>query len=554
MSLQEAKEMARLAKTFALTVLCVLVTGLLFSSQVADEAINNSITLAFGDYMSGVKSADLVMTMAAAGNEYQPEGIYGAEFGTAGFIGETERGPETPQLVTSFEEYARIFGSHPGRSYMPYEVKGYFDNGGKKLYVARVISQTAETAKASLKSGKKNVCTIRAINAGEWGNRVAVKVLKGMNSTESNPTFMLEVFCFTYGKFSSLKSGNADPQLADIIEVYNDISLLEGSPYYYQDVINQTSSLIRLEISGEDDGSLVPDAVDKAVWLSGGSDGDAPVLADFLGKDEMNGNPATGLKALEKISVISTLYSPASCLCDGLEQAMIKQCEALGDRTVILDTAFNDPHPSPWSTYISSYAACYTPWIQVTGPDSKSVLVPPGGFIAGLYTRNDYVKGPNKSPENEVLVGVTGLEQDLSPQARKALSLRRVNSIKEVSGMGYVVGEFSTLSDLADDYELLRYRRYVNYLRDSISTSLFWASGREWTPDMQSKVKISIEDFLDREWTRGALAGSTQIEAYYVRINIQQVPGGVDIPPSAEIEVGVALKEPSQFFVFTVRK
>jgi len=553
MSHQEARMMARVAKVFALTVLFVLITGAFFNSQVADEHVNKAV-FTFGDYMAGGITAESLMTMAADGNEVNLEGIYGAEFGTAGFLGETERGPETPQLISSYEEYARIFGSHPCRSYMPYEVKGYFDNGGKRLYVARVISNTAETASAGLVSGKKNACTVRAINAGEWGNRVAVKVLGGLNSTDSDPTFMLEVYCFAYDKFPSVKSGRFDPTLADIIEVYNDISLREGFPYYYKDTVNLKSSVIRLEVTDQDDPGIVPDATGKIIWLNGGSDGDEPVLADYLGNDGLDGNPATGLMALGKIPGISTLYSPVSCQCDGLELAMIRQCEELGDRTVILDTSINDPHPAPWSTIISSYAACYTPWVQVTGPDSKSVLVPPGGFIAGLYARNDYIRGPNKLPYNEVLVGVTGLEPDLLPQARKALAIRRINPIKELPGVGYVVEQFSTLADLADDYEMLNYRRYINYLKDSISTSLFWVSGAQWTQELQNRIKISIEDFLDREWRRSALIGNTQIEAYYVKIDHRQIPGSSGLPPIADIEIGVALEEPSQFFVFNIRK
>ena len=79
---------------------------------------------------------------------------------------------------------------------MPYEVKGYFDNGGRRLYIARVISQTAETAQAGLKEEEKRLHSARNQCRG-MGNRVAVKVLQGMNSTESDPTFKLEVLCFT---------------------------------------------------------------------------------------------------------------------------------------------------------------------------------------------------------------------------------------------------------------------------------------------------------------------------------------------------------------------
>lgn len=545
--------MVKLAKILIFTVIFALISGLVFTSQVADDPAQTAHVASFGEYMYGGKTADALAAEMALTGEL-PDGIYGVELGTAAFLGETERGPVIPQAVTSFEEYARIFGSYPGRSYMPYAVKGFFDNGGRKLYVARVISQTAEKAQASLKNGKINVCTLYAINAGEWGNRIAVKVSEGMHSTETDPTFMLEVLCYTRDKFAFQKSGSPDPAQADIIEVYNDVSFRDESVYHYALTVNQKSSLIKLGVGENDDTSTLPAVSDKPVWLAGGSDGDLPVLDDFLGHGGQDGKPATGLSALERIPTISTLYSPVSCIVEGLDQALIRQCETLGDRMVIMDTALNDPKPTPWSTHVSSYAACFTPWVQVTGFDSRSILVPPGGFIAGLYARNDYIKGPNKAPVNEVLVGVKGLETELLPQARKAQAIRRVNPIKNIEGIGFVANEFGTLSDLADAYGLIHLRRYVNFLRDSIDTSLFWVSGMEWTQDLQSTVKHSIEDFLDREWKRGALLGSTQIEAYYVRIYGQQTSGTEGVNPPADIEIGVALSEPSQYLVFHVTK
>src|SRR5690348_15172394 len=76
-----------------------------------------------------------------------PEPISGVSTSTTGFVGMTVRGPVTglPTLVTSFPEYVRNFGGfipdsptfHAYR-YLPYAVKGFFDNLGARAYIVRV--------------------------------------------------------------------------------------------------------------------------------------------------------------------------------------------------------------------------------------------------------------------------------------------------------------------------------------------------------------------------------------------------------------------------------
>ncbi|RLI73951.1 hypothetical protein DRP04_15240, partial [Archaeoglobales archaeon] len=76
--------------------------------------------------------------------------IEGVSTSTAGFVGFAERGPlNKPTLVTSFAEYQRIFGGYLDESYgklrwLPYAVQGFFENGGKRLYVIRVASDEAK--------------------------------------------------------------------------------------------------------------------------------------------------------------------------------------------------------------------------------------------------------------------------------------------------------------------------------------------------------------------------------------------------------------------------
>jgi len=101
-----------------------------------------------------------------------PKPIEGVSTSTTGAVGVTERGPSggtapgdttnrgKPVLVTSFAEFTRTFGgylpepppsianrwaldaSEGGRWWLfPLSVKGFFDNGGQRLYVKRVFAQ-----------------------------------------------------------------------------------------------------------------------------------------------------------------------------------------------------------------------------------------------------------------------------------------------------------------------------------------------------------------------------------------------------------------------------
>jgi phage tail sheath protein FI len=103
-----------------------------------------------------------------------PKPIAGVSTSTAGAVGVTARGPTTgkPVLITSFAEYVRTFGSfldtpaaalrnkweldsaEGGRWWwFPLSVKGFFDNGGERLYVKRVFSDSAAAASAALGKG-----------------------------------------------------------------------------------------------------------------------------------------------------------------------------------------------------------------------------------------------------------------------------------------------------------------------------------------------------------------------------------------------------------------
>lgn len=86
------------------------------------------------------------------------------ETSVAGFLGQTEKGPVDPQLISSYEEYEELYGGNPqGRFLLPYSVKGFFENGGNMLYIARVCSQSSQNIKLPVgKISRFNQKTISA--------------------------------------------------------------------------------------------------------------------------------------------------------------------------------------------------------------------------------------------------------------------------------------------------------------------------------------------------------------------------------------------------------
>lgn len=84
--------------------------------------------------------------------------IEGVGTSTAGMVGVTERGPtNTPTLVTSFGAFNRLFGGFldhrtftGGLDALPYAAQGFFGNGGRRLYVTRIVGPNADRSVADI--------------------------------------------------------------------------------------------------------------------------------------------------------------------------------------------------------------------------------------------------------------------------------------------------------------------------------------------------------------------------------------------------------------------
>ncbi len=77
-----------------------------------------------------------------------------SNFGVVGF---TPRGPsDVATLITSFDQFTKVFGGFVRESYLPLNVAAFFSNGGRRAFVVRVVPGDAVEADAKILSSTTN--------------------------------------------------------------------------------------------------------------------------------------------------------------------------------------------------------------------------------------------------------------------------------------------------------------------------------------------------------------------------------------------------------------
>src|SRR5688500_13879876 len=178
-----------------------------------------------------------------------PRPIEGVSTSTAGFVGETERGPTGPRLITSWQDYYRWFGGYidtgadpRANCFLPYAVDGFFQNGGHRVFVSRVIGDAAVAASLEL-AGEPGATTIVANGKGAWGNNIMIAVREasaagnGANAPNPDPAspvlrwFRILVLYYRGGVPTPFVDPTDPNELAnparvtpDVIEDFDDLS------------------------------------------------------------------------------------------------------------------------------------------------------------------------------------------------------------------------------------------------------------------------------------------------------------------------------------------
>jgi phage tail sheath protein FI len=293
--------------------------------------------------------------------------------------------------------------------------------------------------------------------------------------------------------------------------------------------------------------------------LTGGTDGGTPQTADYAGEvDEVNGS--FGLAALEAVDEISIVLCPAVAIDSANHQSVSSAIEAHCTKMLYRVGVLDSPKGAAVADvqqfggqFSDSRLALYYPWILAAtlGPGGGQVLLPPSGFVAGVYAYTDISRGVFKAPANEVVQGAVGLETYINTGQQEILNPLGINCIRFFPSRGYRVWGARTLSD-DPQWQYVNVRRYFLYLEHSIADSTSWVVFEPNGQALWSSVAGSVSDFLYNEWSSGSLFGAKPAEAYFVRCD-QTTMTQADLENGRLVcVIGVAPLEPAEFVIFRI--
>jgi hypothetical protein len=556
---------------------------------------------------------------------FRAKSIEGVGTSTTAFVGPTRKGPfrvddddnDLPELLTSYGDFERLYGSFENleltgtdarTNFVAHAARAFFNEGGSRLYVARVPGSGAALATATVAA---NVGFTARFPGAAGNGRIIIRQVV----TPASRVVMDNAPAGTLLRTSSgtpavvshhVKAGTdwrpagalndpaadpaglagATPRVVTMIittrdadgneTTYEDLGFDRNHPRWIGHVLAETPSrradqlenLFAITVGNNVTGLQLHDALMtgatanadgdlvREIALQDGTDGGVPGENEYalaLGQ----------LAALEDVSIVAAPGSSGYPAAQAINGALIAHAEARrAYRIAVLDTP---PEQTPGQVRTlrgqmdSRFAALYYPWVVVANPLARpgrediprELMLPPSGFVCGIYARNDVERGVHKAPANEVVRSALRFEIDVNFGQQGMLNPIGVNCLRLLSGRGYRVWGARLISS-DPEWKYVSDRRYMTYLESSIDRGSQWAVFEPNGERLWANVRQTIADFLYNEWVNGRLLGKTQEEAFFVRCDRSTMTQNDLDNGRLVCLIGVAIIKPAEFVIFRI--
>ena len=443
--------------------------------------------------------------------------------GIGGFIGIAERGPGSPVLISSWQEYIDTFAlgmDSPflSNSSLALAVYGFFQNGGKQCYVQRAVGGAAVQSSATVSytpRGSETAITLfklKAIERGAWGNKLScvLSQIGGMGYTH----YILTI------KYN----GNT-------VETFE-------APWANLASAIATSRFVRLDGSiPEDAPSLLNSVHQDPSAFTGGADSYNPVIDLWRAGGMVERlNYITVLDGVVTMETIKTFFDVIA----GRKETVFNTC------------ADEVAEPEMVGSMPLERVIAYYPFVNVPDPLNSGALreFPPVGHVMGVLARIAQERGIWKAPAGTecTLKGVVSVAEPVDVGGLRA---RGVNAIIYKPNYGVVIWGAVTQA-LNNDMAYVTDVLLDCYIKDAIDTALQPAVFEPNNSALWVRVKADIESILDTLWRAGGLAGSEASQAYYVKCDEDLNPESVRDAGELRVEVGYARNRPAEFIIVRV--
>jgi len=471
----------------------------------------------------------------------------------AAFLGLSDRGPVVPTLINSWSQFTAQYGSWGTRNSLAEAAYMFFANGGSQAYFQRVTATAGTPATATRSFNDTTAVTpvatlkVDAKNYGTWGNSIYIEITA---STISTTYFNLNVY---YGGTTQ----------ANVVERYNDVTMLTTDNSYVVSAINNVSNYITVT-------DLVPadsfDATDNpavvapaSAALASGADGTLPtstiIVTEVTKFDTISNALVLNVPGITAQSDVDTILNYAYNRGDVFVVIDPTQATATSASQITLSNTYTG---GTAGTPALAYGAVYFPNLTIPHPTSTlpgaTKLTYPGASVVAKYTTTDASRGVFKTPAgldarlaNVVSVDkLTNTELDNLNNATKA-----VNAIRYVPGSGIVVMGGRTLKQGYTD-RYISTRRTLIYLRKQLSDLTQYAIFEPNNERLWDSLRNTVEATLVSFWQSGGLRGATPGDAFFVKCDSTNNTSITIANGQVIIEVGVALQRPAEFVVIRI--
>ncbi len=476
--------------------------------------------------------------------------------GIAAFIGRTLKGPvNQPVSVASFAEFQQIFGGLWQPSTLSYALEQFFESGGRRALVVRVING-ARPPTITLPAGN-GVLKLVALNPGSREYLRASVDYDGIGEGEPD-RFNLVV----------QRVRSAASELIEDQEIFRRVSVARSSGPFVVDVLLE-SRLVRVtgpvparrpdrSVSG-----LNGAAVGYAVSNPDGDDGGPLTDYDVIG----SATDRTGLFALDDACRFNMLCIPPLTRDNdvGLSTLLVaaKFCR---DRQALLIV---DP-PSTWLAaktaldslrswpFRSDSAVMFFPRVQAFDRLRGRVeTFASCGAAAGLIARSDEACPVWSAAESEEAILRPGLRPavPVSDADRLRLAQAGINTLVSVRTTVRPPPSPRTLAAGGcgvSDWKYLSARRLSLFISASIEQGTRWVTLEHNGPATWERARALVDEFLNELADQGAFVGNSPDESHFViadsRVNrAQTVAEG-----KFNLLYGFATSKPGEFDAWLV--
>jgi hypothetical protein len=442
---------------------------------------------------------------------------------------------DTPTVIGSFTQFARLFGGLWVKSSMSFAVQQYFANGGGQAVIVRVFrtgnaDTPDERAVRWTLPGTGDQLGLKASSPGSWAKELLVHV-----DHDTKAAGLVNI---------SVHKPNEPP-----LEVLRNLSLDATSPSFIGKTFGRLSQFLRIDgtvPAGLTDVSDTP--VDQAP---------DPLPADLDGVDLLatslvptTDTDRTGIYALDTADIFNLLCLPPPTPDGDLNgpawQTAADYCAKRramliidGPRLTITPAQAISDLPT-LVTNNSKNAAVFYPRILMQNPLNPDVIdeYPPGGAEATLG-------------------GVQGLGYPLTDEENGRLNPLAINCLRTFPFIGSVVWGSRTMDGKdanGSEWKYIPVRRTALFIEESLYRGLKWVVFEPNDEPLWAQIRLNVGSFMHDLFRQGAFQGASPRDAYFVKCDHDTTTQSDINLGIVNVLVGFAPLKPAEFVIIKIQQ